>query len=182
MRIEAILSKEELEKIIADFCPLKLTLGDDGAIALSSPRDIELLPELGLRVSVAAEVRWPILGVPVPVTVRSAVLEVRPEILKTPGGDHLAFRFHLHKMDTSIFPAIVDRTIVDLVNKELEAKHRELSWSFTKTFSHVFKLPAALASAQAINLSVTGGQVQITNEAIVFTVSFGAGIEPRPVG
>ena len=179
MWVEAILSKDDLEKTLTDFCPLRIVLGDDGSIQISDPRDVQLVPERGLRMSVTVEVHWPILGITVPVSIRLATLEVRPEVLRKPEGETLTFRLQLDDVDISILPGIFDRGIVDLVNKELDAKHIELSWAFAKTLSHVFELPAALASARAIDLRVAWGNVKITSEALVLAVSFHAKIEPR---
>jgi hypothetical protein len=181
MQIEAVLTKGDLTKAINDFCPLKIALGEDGTVLLSEPRDTEFVPDVGLRTRVTAEIHWPILGVRIPVTVRSAILEVSPVISERPDGGKLTFRLALREVDISIFPAIVDRGIVNLVNKELEGPHAELSWDFVRTLSHVFTLPDAVVSAHAIDLRAGYGQVTIGGEAIVFAVSFHVGIQPRAV-
>jgi hypothetical protein len=188
MWIEAVLAKEDLGKAVADLCPLTIRLGDDGRLCLSDPRNIELVAERGLRMSVTVEVHWPILGRSVPVSLRCVTLELRPEILRRPEGDTLTFRPELDGVDISMLPAIVDRGIVDLVNAELDKKHIELSWRFTDTLSHVFELPDTLVSARAIDLRAVWGKVKITSEALVLAVSFHAGVElrrgdprPRPV-
>jgi hypothetical protein len=129
--------------------------------------------------TITAEIHWPVLGVHVPVSVRSATLEIRPEIVERPGGDTLTFKLHLDDVDVSMLPDFVDRGIVDLVNRELEAKHIELSWGFTKTLSHVFDLPEALASAGGLDLRAGSGRVKITGEALALAVSFGARVQPR---
>jgi len=77
-------------------------------------------------------------------------LEVRPQILKKQKGEALTFKLHVDDVDLSMLPEFVDRGVVDIVNAELDAKHVELAWSFTKTLSHVFALPDALASAGAM--------------------------------
>lgn len=181
MWIEAILSKADLVHVVGEACPLRIKIGDDGHVALSGPRDLELVPEVGLQMTVTAEIHWPVLGIQVPVSVRSATLEMRPEITKTPTGDALTFKLRLDDVDISILPAIVDRGIVDLVNKELVAKHVELSWGFTRTLSHVFDLPDALVSIGALDLRATEGRVKITGEALALAVRFAARVEPRTV-
>jgi hypothetical protein len=132
MWVEAILTKDDLEKMVRDFCPLGFRLGESGNILLSDSRAIELVPSVGLRMSVTVEVHWPLLGVQVPVSVRSATLEVRPEILKKATGDCLTFKLRLDDVDVSLLPEIIDRNIVDRVNKALEEKHVELSWDSSR--------------------------------------------------
>jgi hypothetical protein len=178
MWIEAILTRDDLDRVMGSLCPLKISLGQGGNLLLSEPRDLELVADIGLRMAVTLEVHWPVLGIQIPVSVRTAVLDVRPEISGETGGN-LAFKLHLDEVDIAILPEFVDRGIVDLVNKELEAKHVELSWSFIQTLSHVFELPEALASARAVDLRAAWGRVKITSEALVLAVSFEVSIEPR---
>jgi hypothetical protein len=179
MWVEAILAKSDLDKAIGEFCPLKIKLGEDGNIRISDPRGLELVPDVGLRMSVTIEVHWPIWGIQIPVSVRSMTLEVKPEILKAHEGDQLTFKLRLDDVDISILPEFIDRTIVDRVNKELEARHVELSWNFIETLSHVFELPDALVSARAIGLRAGWGSVKITSEAIVLAISFEASVTAR---
>ena len=182
MWVEAVLAKDDLDKAMRDICPLRVNLEKDGNILISDPRDLVLVAGVGLRMSVTVELHWPILGIQVPFSVRSATLEVRPQILKKQEGEDLTFKLHLDDVDVSMLPEFVDRGVVDLVNAELDAKHVELAWSFTETLSHVFALPDALASAGAIDLRATWGSVKITDEALVLAVSFRATVEPRAVG
>jgi hypothetical protein len=179
MWAEAILAKNDLDKAIRDFCPLKIKLGEDGSVQISDPHGLDLVPDVGLRMSVTIEVHWPILGIQIPVSVRSATLEVRPEILKKPEGEPLTFKLRLDDVDISMLPEFIDRGIVERVNKELEERHVELTWNFIATLSHVFELPDALLSARAIGLRAGWGSVKITSEALVLAVSFDASVVPR---
>jgi hypothetical protein len=179
MWVEAIIAKEDLAKVIDDLCPLRIKIGEDGSVLLSDPRDVALVSGVGLRMTVTLEIHWPVLGVQIPVSVRSATLEVQPEVLQTPQGSTLTFKLHLDDVDIAILPALIDRGIVDLVNKELAAKHVELAWAFIQTLSHVFELPDALASVRALDLRATGGRVKVTSEALALAVLFEARVEPR---
>jgi hypothetical protein len=179
MWAEAILMKEDLEQMTAQLFPLRIVIGQGGNVLLTDQRDLALVPDVGLRMTITAEIHWPVLGVEVPVSVRSATLEIRPEIVEAADGPSLAFKLHLDDVDIHILPAMVDRGIVDLVNRELEAKHVELAWGFTKTLSHVFDLPDALASAGGLDLRAESGRVKITTEALALAVLFRATVEPR---
>jgi hypothetical protein len=179
MWVDANFAKDDLTKVAGELCPLRIKIGADGSVLLSDPRGLELVPEVGLRLTVTIEIHWPVLGVQIPLSVRSATLEVRPQIVENAGGDILTFKLHLDDVDVSILPAFVDRGIVDLVNKELEGKHVELAWNFKKTLSHVFDLPEALVSVGALGLSATSGRVKITSEALALAVLFEAHVEPR---
>jgi hypothetical protein len=135
--------------------------------------------ELALQKRVGELPEWPLLGIHIPVSIRSATLEIKPEIQTVAALERLTFRLGLEDVDLSMLPAFVERGIVERINKELDAKHVELSWSFTETLSHVFELPSAIASGRAIELSAKWGRVKITSEALAFAVSFQTEVHPR---
>jgi hypothetical protein len=178
MWVEAIIARSDLDRCLHDFCPMRMVLRDGGSLVISEPRDVELHPGVGLRVSVTVELHWPILGIPIPVSARSVTLEVKPEVVRTDTADLLVFRFRFLDIDLAIFPSFADHSLVNLLNEELAAKHVELSWNFTRTLSHDFELPAALTSARALGLRATWGAVRVTTEALVLAVSFHAAVEP----
>jgi hypothetical protein len=182
MWAEAIFAKDALDEVTSELFPLRIDLGNERTVLLTDRRDLALLPDVGLRMTITAEIHWPVLGVHVPISVRSATLEIRPEIVERPDGATLTFKLHLDDVDISMLPDLVDRGIVDLVNKELEAKHVELSWGFTKTLSHSFDLPDALASAGALDLVASSGRVKTTSDALALAVLFRARVEPRGAG
>jgi hypothetical protein len=182
MWAEAIFLKADLEEVTGELFPLRIVLGEGGSggtVLLTDRRDLALLPGVGLRMTVTAEIQWPVLGVPVPVSIRAATLEVRPEIVERPQGPSLAFKLHLDEVDVAAFPAAVDRGVVGIVNRELEDKHVELAWGFTKTLSHAFDLPEAMASAGVLDLCAVSGRVKVTSEALALAVLFRARVEPR---
>jgi hypothetical protein len=182
MWAEAIFLKADLEEVTGELFPLRIVLGEGGSggtVLLTDRRDLGLVPGVGLRMTITAEIHWPVLGVHVPVSIRAATLEIRPEIVDRPEGPSLAFKLHLDEVDVAAFPAAVDRGIVGIVNRELEAKHVELAWGFTKTLSHSFDLPEALASAGSLDLCAVSGRVKVTEEALALAVLFRARVEPR---
>jgi hypothetical protein len=157
MWAEAILTKDDLEKAVGDFCPLTINLGNNGHVMLSSPRGLVLVPDVGLTVRVTGEVHWPILGIQIPVSVHSATLNVTPEIVKTESGETLRFRLRLADADVSMLPATIGRALVGLVNTQLDNDSMSVRWRFIETLSHVFELPDAFASARALGLRATWG-------------------------
>ena len=181
MWLEAIVSKGDLAELAGKICPLQFNLGDGGRLSISDPRDLELVPGVGLRTTVTAQIHWPVLGVQIPLSIRAATLEVRLEVVRSAAGDALAFRLHLDDADISLVPAFVDRGIVGLVNKELDAEHFELAWAFTKALSHAFAMPKALVSAVALDMRAVSGRVEITSERLAFAVLFQARVESRGI-
>jgi hypothetical protein len=175
MWIEAILSHEDLTTLVAQLLPLDLHLGDAGTdpdLHLSDLAKVELVENQGLRVECRAEIRWSVLGVDVPITVDSLALLLVPSIVKRSGRDALAFRVRLAELDLAWLPSALDATIRERVNRELKEKHLHLTWNFSETLSHVFRLPNAVRPIDALELEVAWGKVRVTNEALVMAVSF----------
>lgn len=183
MWVEAILSKEDLEALVAKMTPLTLRLDDDqGDFHLSDPSEITLVPDVGLRVVCKAKLRWPVLGVDVPVALHSLIVILRPEIAKTDGGDTLVFKLVIEHADLAGVPRIIDDRITQKVNDALAEKHVELAWNFAETLSHAFSLPALLDPVEAIALKVAWGRIKVTSDALVLAVSFHSSVLRRDDG
>jgi hypothetical protein len=187
MWVEAILSKNNVISLVGDFLPLSIHLGenpDDGHyLELFEPREVSLVEGRGLRMTCGARIRWPILGIDVPVTVESVTLLLCPSVPEPPDQDELIFKLTVEGIDFAWVPAGIDDRIAEKINHELAKKHALLSWRFGDTLSHVFKLPRFLPPLDAVALDVAWGQVRVTSEAMVIAVSFHsrvlrAGAEP----
>lgn len=178
MWLEAILTRDDLEKAIRDFVPFKIRLGDDGELAIDEPSEVALVVDLGLRVACKAQIRWPVLGIAVPITLDKVTLLVTPVITERDGRDALAFRIQIEHVDVGMLAGLMDRSVTAMINKEL-ATHDELSWRFAQTLSVTAKLPPVLKDLASLDLAVAWGKVKITAEALVFVVSFHTAVHRR---
>ena len=176
---EAIFATEDLAHFAAELLPMQFKLGADGELRISDPRELELVPGAGLRLTVSCHLHWPVLGIEMPLSIRGATVMVEPEIAEGPKSKALVFKLRLDELDLSMLPAFLDRGIVGLINRELEAKHTELSWNFSDTLSHVFDLPEGLRPASAIDLVASAGRVKVTADAVALAVLFEAHVIPR---
>jgi hypothetical protein len=179
MWLEAVLSKDDLRKVAAEFAPLTVRLGEEGELSLGVPSDVSLVPDKGLRIACGARLHWPLLGISVPITITLLTVIVRPVVEKQSDGDALVFHLELEHADFAMIPSALDTRVTERVNKELAAKHIELAWTFSHTLSHVFPLPAVLKTAASFGLEVAWGEVRVTTEALVFAISFKAVIRRR---
>ncbi len=177
---EAIFATEDLAHFAAELLPMPFKLGADGELRISDPRELQLVPGTGLRLTVSCHLHWPVLGIEMPLSIRGATVMVEPEIAEGPKSKALVFKLRLDELDLSMLPAFLDRGIVGLINRELEAKHTELSWNFSDTLSHVFDLPDGLRPASAISLVASAGRVKVTADAVALAVLFEAHVIPRP--
>ena len=174
MWVEAILMKEDLSKLVGQFLPVAIRLGDanEGELSLTDPSDVSLVAGEGLRVVCKAKVRWPVLGIDVPVTLHSLTILLRPEPVRREHGDAVVFKLEIEHADLAGVPSIIDDRITEYVNKELDAKHVELTWEVANTLAASFELPDALVPLDALKLSVAGVRVKVTTEALGIAVLF----------
>jgi hypothetical protein len=173
MWIEAVFSREDLQSFVADLLPLKILLGqNDHHIELADAREVSLVAEQGVRVTCRAEVRWPLVGLELPIRLESVTALLKPLVAPTEAGDTLLFTLEIENLDLALLPPVVDRGIADKLNVELARRSVELSWNFAATLSHVFELPPSIESVDRLDLRVRWGKVRVTQEAMVMAVSF----------
>ena len=179
MRLEATFAREDLRKLAAEFAPVTIRLGPKGELVLGEPSEVTLVPDRGLRLVCAAQASWDLLGISLPVTLNSLVVLVEPVVEKRTEGDVLVFKLHVESADLAMVPAMIGDRVTELVNKELVNRRLELAWKFTKTLSHVFSLPASVENVASIGVQVVASSLRITNEDVVFAVSFRGDVRRR---
>jgi hypothetical protein len=173
MKLQAVFSRDELVAFTHQWLPLKLSLGDpkkdDRYLLLSDPKAIDLVPQRGLRIACRAQIRWPILGLNVPITARNLSVLMSPSVIDVEGQPALAFKPHIEQADLSGVPSRLDSTLTDAVNRAL-ADRVKPRWSFGATFTRSIPMPALLATTAAIDLSVASGEVNVSEEAFIFSL------------
>jgi hypothetical protein len=180
MWIEVLISQKDLAEVAGQMAPLTIQLGKDGRLEVTDPSEVRLVEGQGLLLTCKARLRWSVLGVDVPVTIRTLSLRVRPEIVRDEGGaSSLAFAFHIENADIAVLPGLLDRSVTDLVNRELEARRHDLSWHYGETLSHSFKLPAALHPLETIDVSAVDAQVKLAGAMLAFAVRFEVDVSRR---
>jgi len=184
LRIEATLLPDDVEQIVRQFVPLEVALGKDGtssaAIAVEEVTAISLVPGTGVRVLCSARIRWPILGIRLPVIVQRLGILLLPSIRSADGEERLVLQLRLESADIAWVPSRVDQSITEHVNRELADHRVELVWNFQHALTRVFPLPPGLRTAASLQLRVEGGRVEVTEGGLRLSVSLAASVAPRP--
>jgi hypothetical protein len=175
MWAEAVLLVEDLDRLVEQFTPMTLTFGA-GRLQLSAPSRCAPVPGLGVRVTFKATAHWPLLGIEVPVAVRSLSLLLRPEICAGTDGEALVFQPVVEAMDIPGLPRALERKLTVMVNRELSRTHASLSWGFTKTLTHSFSLPGSMAPIDSLDLTATAGRIEVRSDGIRLAVSFASAV------
>ncbi|MBV9946181.1 MAG: hypothetical protein JOZ69_04975 [Myxococcales bacterium] len=179
MWLEAVLSRDDLERVLRQFAPAVIRLGDAGTLTLEEPTEVALVPERGLRVVCPAKLHWPVLGIGVPVAMRALVVVLSPVVEAPDGTEALVFKLHIEHVDVTLLPQFIDDKVTARVNEELARKHLELSWRYPVTLGHDFALPDSLASAASIGLRVAAGTIRVTEHAVRFAITFATQVARR---
>src|SRR3978361_2110997 len=155
MKLQVVLSRDELVSFAAQWLPLKLLLGDasheDRFLELTDPTTIELIPNAGLRIACRAQIRWPVLGITVPITARTIGVMFSPSVALQDGHPALVFRLKIEQAELSGLPKGVNATLTDAVNRRLSEKLKP-SWPFGRSLTRSIPMPAVLATTQSIDL------------------------------
>jgi hypothetical protein len=175
MWLEAILSRDDLERALEQFAPVNVKLGDGGGtLFLDTPSEVELVPDRGMRVVCRAKVHWPVLGIHVPVTLNRVVVLVRPEVERHEGAEMLVFKLVIEHVDFALLPTPVDVRLTEALNAELEKKHVELTWKFSDTLSRMIELPPLFEPSETLALGARGGMVETTRDSVGLAIAMRA--------
>ena len=175
MWIEAIVSREDFASLATELFPLSIHLGksdSDHYLLLSAATTVTLVEGRGLRFTCNAQIRWPVLGMDLPINVEAVTVLIEPSV--PDGSQSLLLGVQLEHANVSWLPALLDAKIVHAVNDALREKRDALSWNFAQALSHEFPLPELLQPLRALDLSAGWGKVRVTAEAMVLVVSFNA--------
>jgi len=173
MQLNACLSKTDIRILLEQFLPLQIDLdGKDGNRLLVFDRleSLSLVAERGIRVELSGEVIWPVLGLEVPVRIKSLSALIRLSRETRPQAN-LIVGVELEEADLAWVPGVVDQGITDRINKELRERQSGLTWNFEKLLSHNFALPDALRSAESLKLVVDSSSFQVSDEQIILGVA-----------
>jgi hypothetical protein len=175
MWLEAIVSLEDFQALAAELLPVRVQLGSadsDHYLFLSAASEVSLVEGRGLRVVCSAQIRWPVLGMDIPINVDSLTVMLEPSVPNESG--ELFVGVQLEHADVAWVPSVLDKKIVAGINEALKQKDRELAWSFETALSHDFALPEMLQPVRALGLKAGWGKVRVTGEAMVLAISFHA--------
>ena len=175
VHLVARLEESTLREILDELLPITIALDDpdkpDGPnpgrwVRIEPAKEVDFIAGEGLRLVSAGQMRWVTAGVPVEATLHSARVMLRPQVVKDKHGGRLVFRPSLESADLKNVPALLDRGIVAVVNRQLEARGDELAWDFGRTLSVAVPVPPALQGIASLQLDARNASVTVTADAI----------------
>ncbi len=186
MWLEAIITQEDLVKVLGEFLPVKILLDQekdaDGEVKkdeperslfLRAPTAVTMIPDQGVRITCPAELTWSIVGVSPSMTIDALQLMLRPEVVEKNKGHVLELGMEVEVADFHALPSFIDATIVKAVNASLATKRP--AWNFSETLTRTVGLGTVLDRVEALKIAVGWGKTKIGAETLGLVVSFDIG-------
>ncbi len=175
MILLARLDETTLRTLLEELLPITIWLDaeadglpnrDGRSIRIDPAQSIDFVAGEGLRLVTGGKIRWIAAGVPFEATLLSVQLMLRPQIVPDKHGGRLVFRPQLEAADLKNVPAFIDRGVVSLVNRQLEARADEAAWDFGRTLGIKAPVPPTLEGVSSLALDVRNANLQIFDDAI----------------
>jgi hypothetical protein len=176
MDIKARLDEETLGRMLGDILPITVLLDDDRGmegrwVAIARVHRLQLIPGEGIRLVTSGELRWPFKIVPMTVRLPALQLLLRPIVVGQGLATRLLFRPVIEHMDVEKFPGFVDRRVLSLINRTLEARSQLLSWHVADSLCQRFALPVTLVPLETASVDVVSADLRIDAHWIELAVS-----------
>jgi hypothetical protein len=180
MWLQAIFTPADLERVLGEITPLAIALDDqahDRYLWLERPSQVETPASKGLRIVTSARLQWNVMGIPVPILLRSVTLLLTPSIARRDGKDMLAFEARIEHADLTGVPEFVENGLLERMNEELAKERAQLVWHFMDTLDFHFNLPDAMQPARQMHLFARWGALRMTEEGVAVAASFSLNAE-----
>jgi hypothetical protein len=169
IHLRARLEEAGLSAILDELLPVTILLDDgpDGRwVRIDPTHHVDFIASEGVRLVTSGRIRWVTAGVPIEVTLHSVQLMLHPQIVADSEGHKLVFRASLESADLKNVPALLDRGIVALVNRQLDSRRDQMNWNFEKSLGFAVPLPPALQGVSMLQLGAGGATIEISADHI----------------
>lgn len=181
MRIEAVVTKDELASIVSSLTPLKITIDErrGRAVTLGRPSTISLVPNQGIRIRGDARVQWDTLGVSIPVTLQAWQVLLIPRVISRGRSQVLSLDPVVEELDLKGVPSLFDGKIASAIRDGIAQNRGRLAWDFARTLSSRLPMPSRVAPVRAFEIMAIDGGVSVTETELRLAIRFGTRVE-RP--
>ncbi|MET0385360.1 MAG: hypothetical protein ABW321_05345 [Polyangiales bacterium] len=164
----------DLQDLVFQVAPIRVSLGAPGRwLLVEAPSAVEIVEGVGVRVVTDLRLRWDVIGIGVPVTLRRVDLRLSPRVELDNGVPVLAFGVFIEEADVIALPGFLDDMIVGRVNEALGRRENRIVWRFLETLDFRFALPAQVQPAYSMRLFARAGDVVLKNNALKLGVDWG---------
>lgn len=176
MWLQAILTADDLMHALHELTPTRIQLDDDDpsrSLALDPPTEVRFRDGEGALVRTSATLKWDVVGIAVPVVLRSVEVLLTPSIEQgADGADALVLQAKLEHLDLSALPGFVEDKLRTRINQALEKPSAFVRWKFTQTLDFNFHLPESVVPRRDLHLSARWGAIRVSEQGFAMAASF----------
>ena len=176
MWLQAILTADDLMHALQELTPTRIQLDEDDSsrsLSLEPPTEVKFRDGAGALVRTSARLKWDVVGITVPVALRTVQVLLIPTIEQgEDGADALVLQAKLEELDLSALPGFVEDKLRNRINQALEKPSAFVRWKFTKTLDFSFRLPDSVVPSRELHLSARWGAIRVSEQGFVMAASF----------
>ncbi|HEX6244355.1 MAG TPA: hypothetical protein VFZ61_25735 [Polyangiales bacterium] len=177
MWLQAIITADDLMHALHELTPTRIQLDDndpDKAFELDPPSEVRFRENEGAIIRTSARLSWDVIGIKVPVNLRTVEVLLIPSIEQdSDGNDLLVLQAKLEDLDLSALPGLFDGAIRNRINQVLEDPKRFVRWGFIRTLDFSFHLPDKVQPRRDLRLAARWGATRVSDQGFVMAASFG---------
>jgi len=177
MWLQSIITADDLMHALAELTPTRIQLDDadqDRAFELDPPSEVHFRAGEGAVIRTSARLRWDVIGIKLPIILRSVQVLLIPSIeCDADGNDLLVLQARVEDVDLTALPGFLDEKLKDRINQALERPSAFVRWRFIRTLDFHFQLPQAVQPVRDLRLSARWGATRVTAQGFVMAASFG---------
>lgn len=177
MWLQAIITGDDLMHALHELTPTRIQLDEadpNRAFDLNPPTEVLFRDNEGAVVRTSAVLRWDVIGIKVPIELRSVQLLLVPSIEQdADGNDLLVLQAKVEDLDLSSLPGLLDGALKNRINQALENPKSFVRWRFIRTLDFNFQLPHQVKPKLDLRLAARWGATRVTEQGFVMAASFG---------
>jgi hypothetical protein len=176
MWLQAVLTADDILHALHELTPTRIQLEEQDptrTLHLDPPGEVRFRDREGALITTSATLKWDVIGIKVPVVLRSLDVLLIPSIEQGPDGDDvLALQARVEKLDVSALPGFVEDKLRARINQALENPRSFVRWGFTRTLNFHFHLPDKVTPVRDLNLAARWGALRVSEQGFVMAASF----------
>jgi hypothetical protein len=183
MWLQAVLTADDLLHGLRELTPTRIQLDDEDparVLHLDPPGEVTFRDGEGALIGTSATLQWDVIGIKVPVQLRSVDVLLIPSIeVDAQGADVLALQARVERLDLSALPGFVEDKLRARINQALENPRAFVRWGFTRTLDFHFHLPTQVTPARDLRLYARWGALRVSEQGFAMAASFSFLADPQ---
>lgn len=181
MWLRALLTKTDLQTAFRELTPVRIALDPNDHrryVSFERPSSVEVIAGDAVYLETSGRVSWGVVGIELPITVRTLRVRAKPTIERLDAQEVIAFHLAIEHANLSSVPTFIESQVVSAINDALTARRAKLVWRFTRTLDFHFRMPETTEPRREVRLYASRGNVEVTHDGLLAATEFELAAEP----